>query len=143
MGVWRHITRSGDVHRDQANLENGGHRGSGVANDFADGAFAGKHRSGGGCIRADRAGGDAGKQGIAPGADLHVNERTIGEVLNDAVEVPVLVGDVSRIVEKIKPTESPLTFKTEGLGRPAEVTLVAYYRVAHERYNMYWKVVNA
>ena len=87
--------------------------------------------------------GTLGKQGIAPGADLHVNERTIGEVLNDAVEVPVLVGDVSRIVEKIKPTESPLTFKTEGLGRPAEVTLVPYYRVAHERYNMYWKVVNA
>ena len=86
--------------------------------------------------------GTLGKQGIAPGADLHVNERTIGEVLNDAVEVPVLVGDVSRIVEKIKPTESPLTFTTEGLGRPAEVTLVPYYRVAHERYNMYWKVVN-
>ena len=87
--------------------------------------------------------GTLGKQGIAPGADLHVNERTIGEVLNEAVEVPVLVGDVSRIVEKIKPTESPLTFKTEGLGRPAEVTLVPYYRMAHERYNMYWKVVNA
>ena len=73
---------------------------------------------------------------------MHVNERTIGEVLNEAVEVPVLVGDVSRIVEKIKRTESPLTFKTEGLGRPTEVTLVPYYRVAHERYNMYWKVVS-
>jgi uncharacterized protein len=86
--------------------------------------------------------GALGKQGIAPGADLHANERTIGEVLNEAVEVPVLVGDVSRIVEKIKPTESPLTFKSEGLGRPAEVTLVPYYRLAHERYNMYWKVLS-
>jgi DUF1680 family protein len=87
--------------------------------------------------------GALGKQGIAPGADLHANERTIGEVLNEAVDVPVLVGDVSRIVEKINTTESPLTFRTEGLGRPSDVTLVPYYRVAHERYNMYWKVVSA
>jgi hypothetical protein len=86
--------------------------------------------------------GELGNQGIAPGADLHVNERTIGNVLNEAVEVPTLSGELSRIVEKIKPAESPLTFKTEGLGRPRDVNLVPYFRVAHQRYNMYWKLAS-
>jgi uncharacterized protein len=82
-----------------------------------------------------------GKEGITPGGDLIVNERRYGAVLNEAVEVPVLVGDMSELVQKIKPGETALVFKSEGLGRPADVTLVPYYRVAHERYNMYWKVV--
>ena len=60
---------------------------------------------------------------VAPGADLHVNERTIGEPFNDPIEVPVLVGDLAKMAAKIKPTDSPLTFRTDGLGRPAEVTL--------------------
>ncbi len=85
--------------------------------------------------------GELGKEGIAPGADIHINERTIGEVLNDRVEIPTFVGKESELLEKIKPLESPLTFKTEGLGRPSDVTLIPYYRVAHERYNMYWKLI--
>ena len=50
-------------------------------------------------------------------------------------------GDPAKMASKIKPTGSPLTFRTEGLGRPAEVTLVPYYRIAHEHYNLYWRVV--
>jgi len=80
---------------------------------------------------------------VAPGADLHVNERTIGEPFNEPIEVPVLVGDVAKMAARIKPTDSPLTFRTEGLGRPAEVTLVPYYRIAHEHYNLYWRIVDA
>ena len=80
---------------------------------------------------------------VAPGADLHINERTIGEPFNEPIEVPVLVGDLTKMAARITPTDSPLTFKTEGLGRPAEVTLVPYYRMAHEHYNLYWKVVSA
>ena len=80
---------------------------------------------------------------VPPGADLHVNERTIGEPFNDPIEVPVLVGDLAKMAAKIKPTDSPLTFRTDGLGRPAEVTLVPYYRIAHEHYNLYWRIVGA
>jgi uncharacterized protein len=80
---------------------------------------------------------------VAPRADLHVNERTIGEPFNDPIEVPVLVGDPAKMAGKIKPTDSPLTFRTDGLGRPAEVTLVPYYRIAHEHYNLYWRIVGA
>jgi hypothetical protein len=84
--------------------------------------------------------GSLGKEGITPGADLHINERTIGDVMNEAVDVPSFAGPLNEIVEKIKPTDSPLTFRTDGLGRPADVTLVPYYRLAHERYNMYWQI---
>jgi DUF1680 family protein len=85
-----------------------------------------------------------GKQGITPGADLVVNERTIGDMLNDPGAVPVLAGDPARLVDQIKPSgASPLTFTTSGIGRPNDVTLIPYYRVAHERYNLYWKVTGA
>jgi DUF1680 family protein len=81
-----------------------------------------------------------GRQGIAPGADIIVNERTYGAVLNDPIEVPTLAGDASSILASIKPAPNqPLTFVTEGIGRPKDVTLVPYYRVAHERYNLYWQ----
>jgi uncharacterized protein len=83
-----------------------------------------------------------GRQGLTPGADIIVNERTYGDVLDDKVEVPVLVGDAKRVVGQIKPSaREALTFHTSGIGRPRDVTLVPYYRVAHERYNLYWKLV--
>ena len=86
--------------------------------------------------------GRLGRKGLTPGADIIVNERTYGDVLNDKVEVPVLAGDVKEVVGRIKPSAGEaLTFRTEGIGRPHDVTLIPYYRVAHERYNLYWKVM--
>ncbi|HWS88868.1 MAG TPA: beta-L-arabinofuranosidase domain-containing protein [Pyrinomonadaceae bacterium] len=85
--------------------------------------------------------GRLGRAGLTPGADIIVNERTYGDVLNEKVEVPVLSGDVKEVVSRVKPSAGePLTFRTEGIGRPHDVTLIPYYRVAHERYNLYWKV---
>jgi DUF1680 family protein len=77
---------------------------------------------------------------VKPGEDLHVNERTIGTTLNEPIDVPTLAGDLADIPGKIRPGGEPLTFKTDGVGRPADVTLVPYYRTAHQHYNMYWKV---
>jgi DUF1680 family protein len=80
---------------------------------------------------------------VKPGDDLYVNERTIGSVFNEPVDVPTFAADLARIPAKIKPSGVPLTFKTDGLGRPADVTLIPYYKTAHQRYNMYWKIQNA
>jgi uncharacterized protein len=80
---------------------------------------------------------------VKPGGDLHINERTIGTVLNDPIEVPTLAGDLTTIPAKIKPTGAALTFKTEGIGRPGDVTLIPYYRTAHQHYAMYWKIESA
>jgi DUF1680 family protein len=86
--------------------------------------------------------GRLGREGLTPGADIIVNERTYGDVLNDKVEVPTLFGDAREIVRQLRPsTSEALTFHTKGIGRPRDITLIPYYRIAHERYNLYWKVL--
>ncbi|HEY4328704.1 MAG TPA: beta-L-arabinofuranosidase domain-containing protein, partial [Phycisphaerae bacterium] len=80
---------------------------------------------------------------VKVGDDLTINERNIGTPLNEHVDVPTFSGDAAKIAEKIKPAGPPLTFKTEGLGKPDDVTLVPYYKMAHQHYNMYWKIQNA
>ena len=88
--------------------------------------------------------GQLGRKGLTPGADIIVNERTTGDVLNDEVEIPVLRGRSSEILKQIKPAkELPLAFQTKGIGSPHDVTLIPYYRIAHERYNLYWKLVTS
>ncbi len=88
--------------------------------------------------------GKLGMQGITPGSDIVVNERLIGTMLNDAVDVPSLTGDGTKVVDAIKPVEGKaLTFVAPAAGRADGVTMVPYFRVAHERYNLYWKVVKA
>jgi len=80
---------------------------------------------------------------VKPGEDLHVNERTIGSVFNDPIDVPTFNSDLAGISKKIKSSGIPLKFKTDGVGRPDDVTLVPYYKMAHQHYNMYWKIQNA
>jgi len=77
---------------------------------------------------------------VKPGDDLHANERTIGSVFTDPVEVPTLSGNLTQIPEKIKPADEPLTFKSQGIGKPNDVTFGPYYKMTHQHYNMYWKV---
>ncbi|HJQ35088.1 MAG TPA: beta-L-arabinofuranosidase domain-containing protein [Pyrinomonadaceae bacterium] len=86
--------------------------------------------------------GRLGRQGLTPGADIIVNERTYGDVLNAEVSVPVLASDAREVVKHVVPsTGAALTFETKGVGRPSDVSLVPFHRVAHERYNLYWKLV--
>lgn len=77
---------------------------------------------------------------VKPGDDLHVNERTIGSVFNEPIEVPTFAGELAEIPRKIKPLHAPLTFRTEDIGRPNDVTLIPYHKLAHQRYTMYWRV---
>jgi hypothetical protein len=86
--------------------------------------------------------GDLGHE-VKPGENLHVNERTIGSVFNDPITVPTLVGDVAGIPKKIKRSDTPLTFTTDGIGSPDQVRLVPYYKMAQRHYNMYWKIQKA
>jgi len=89
-------------------------------------------------VLAGRLGGD----GLVPGDQIIVNERESGNMLNADVEVPVLAGDASTLIGKMQQdAHAPLTFRTNGLGRPRDVTLGPYYRLAHERYNLYWQLV--
>jgi len=86
--------------------------------------------------------GRLGREGLYPGADILRNERTSGMILDVPVEVPVLSGEPEAILGSLRPVEGaePLTFETAGIGRPRDVTLIPYYRLHHERYNLYWEV---
>ena len=55
--------------------------------------------------------------------------------------VPTFAADAAAVVASTKPYgEQPLTFRTEGIGRPRDVTLIPFYRLHHERYSVYWKL---
>jgi uncharacterized protein len=85
--------------------------------------------------------GRLGTEGLTRGSQLIVNERTSGNMLNAAIAVPSLVGNARDLVRRVRPTRGePLTFETVGLGRPTDVQLAPFSRLAHERYNLYWKV---
>ena len=81
-----------------------------------------------------------GREGLAPGNQIIVNERESGSMLKADVEIPVLAGDAATLPTRIRQDpHQPLTFRTAG--RPRDVELAPYFRLAHERYNLYWKVV--
>jgi hypothetical protein len=82
-----------------------------------------------------------GSEGIGPGEDLIANERTYGEVLDRRVDVPVWLGRPQDFPASVVASgEGPLSFRARGFERGQELELVPYYRIAHERYNLYWTV---
>ncbi len=88
--------------------------------------------------------GKLGQQGMTPGSDTIISERNYGVPLNEPVEVPVLAGDPASMLQKIQPVgDAPLTFVTTGLGRPHDITFIPYWKIAHERYSIYWKIAAA
>lgn len=57
--------------------------------------------------------------------------------------VPVLVSDDADVSNWLKPVAgSPLTFKTTGVGKPNDVTMIPLYQLHHERYTVYWKLLS-
>jgi hypothetical protein len=72
---------------------------------------------------------------------FQVTVRIFGWLLNPQIHVPTFAGELANIPSKIKLSGAPLTFKTDGIGRPSDVTLIPYYRMAHQHYNMYWKIL--
>jgi hypothetical protein len=51
-----------------------------------------------------------------------------------------LVGDPAGIPSALKPVAGEaLTFRTDGIGRPRDVTLLPFYRLHHQRYTIYWQ----
>ena len=85
--------------------------------------------------------GRMGTDGVTSQAQIIVNERTSGNMLNATIDVPSLVGDTNVLTRRVRPVPGEtLTFETVGLGHPRDVRLAPFFRLAHERYNLYWKV---
>ena len=56
-------------------------------------------------------------------------------------DAPMLEGaamDISSAIEKIP--EDALKFRTVGIGRPADLSLIPYYKLHHQRFTIYWKL---
>jgi uncharacterized protein len=76
---------------------------------------------------------------VDPQAQIIVNERKSGEMLNEAVEVPAWPRPLVELPSHFTRTDRDrLTFIAAGFaGGP--VRFIPWFRVAHERYNLYWR----
>ncbi len=70
--------------------------------------------------------------------------RNAGSKLMPALQVPVLIGTVGQAAAGLtRVPGNTLAFKTKGIARPADVTLVPFYRIHDQRYSIYWQVLDA
>jgi len=58
-----------------------------------------------------------------------------------SIDVPVFVAAGKDVKDWVKPVPGkPMTWRTKGVGKPDEVTLIPFYQLFDERYSIYWKL---
>jgi DUF1680 family protein len=83
--------------------------------------------------------GDLGREGLDHVRRYGPSAPPVGRVKTPVI--PEFVGDPKDVLSHIVPDASaPMQFKTRGLARPHEVTLVPFYRIVDQRYTVYWSV---
>jgi len=83
--------------------------------------------------------GDLGQEGLSDAVRYGPGAPPLRRV--PPVEVPALIGEPQRLLAKVTPVPGArLRFRTEGLGRPRDVTLIPFYEASGQRYSVYWKV---
>ena len=81
-----------------------------------------------------------GTQGLSPGSQLIVNERESGNMLNDKIEVPQWNRPLAELPANTKRTsDDELRFTAAGFDGGKSVELIPWFRLTHERYNLYWQ----
>ena len=84
-------------------------------------------------------GGDLGKDDLEDARRYGPSAPQLGRV--KPVEVPALVYDLKEVLTNLKPVQgSPMSFRSNGIGKPNDVTLTPFYKMADQRYTVYWKV---
>jgi uncharacterized protein len=82
--------------------------------------------------------GELGTNGMPP--SVYAKDQT--QFLHwPAPSAPVLVSAPGSLCQHIVATGRPLTFRTRGVGRPEDVTLVPLYQIHAQRYSVYWNVL--
>jgi DUF1680 family protein len=85
--------------------------------------------------------GRLGRQGMQPGDDLIVNERTYGDVLNQPMPLPEAGLDEATLETLVRRRPGPgLSFSLRASRPDTEIELVPFHRIAHERYSLYWQL---
>jgi DUF1680 family protein len=81
-----------------------------------------------------------GTAGLTPGSQLIINERQSGEMLNENVDIPRWDRPLAELVANTTRADpSSLRFTTRGFAGGATVEMIPWFRLTHERYNLYWK----
>jgi DUF1680 family protein len=84
--------------------------------------------------------GALGMEGLPEGGAFSDNDEAYLEA--PVPPVPALAGESARVAEWVRPVAGdPLTFHTVDAGRPRDVVLKPFYRLHHERYTVYWKLM--
>jgi uncharacterized protein len=83
--------------------------------------------------------GRMGAQGLTPDSQLIVNERESGNMLQADVQIPRWIRPLEQMVANTtRVNPDTLEFRTQGFAGGASVELIPWFRLAHERYNLYW-----
>ena len=83
-----------------------------------------------------------GAAGLEP-ADFHSSDPLAAKALPLAA-APALEAPAANPAERVEPVPGPaLTFRLKTLGRPDGVKLVPLFRIHHERYAIYFRVLSA
>lgn len=83
-----------------------------------------------------------GRDGMQPGDDLIVNERTYGDMLNlpEPMPMPRLALGGRALDDVVRPAGA-FTFRVAGAAPGApDLELIPYHRIAHERYALHWQL---
>jgi uncharacterized protein len=81
-----------------------------------------------------------GTEGLESGSQLIVNERESGNMLQADVKIPRWTKPLDQLVANTSRTNpDKLEFRTAGFDGGASVQLVPWFRLTHERYNLYWR----
>jgi DUF1680 family protein len=82
-----------------------------------------------------------GSAGVPQGADSIVSERMYGEVLDRPMNTPRLALTPDNLRERVtRNAASELSFSVRALEYDQPLELRPYHRIAHERYNLYWRI---
>jgi uncharacterized protein len=81
-----------------------------------------------------------GTQGLAPGSQLIVNERQSGEMLDEKIDIPRWTKSLDELLANTtRVSDEELRFVTRGFDSGRSVEMIPWFRLTHERYNLYWR----
>ena len=81
-----------------------------------------------------------GTAGLTEGSQLIVNERQSGQMLDEPVAIPGWSKPLADLAAILQRTDADsLTFAATGFDGGVRVDFVPWFRIAHERYNLYWR----
>lgn len=84
--------------------------------------------------------GRMGTEGLSPGSQLIINERESGNMLQADVKIPRWTKPLDQLVGHTTRTRpDTLEFRASGFEAGESVELIPWFRLAHERYNLYWQ----